>query len=115
MTQRHNILTTALALVAGLVGGMLSCWFFMGQNVFAEKAVETLSLVTAERLQIVDEKGAVRATLGVGLDGGVRFSMLDENHVPRITMKAATDGNVLAVAEILPPLPEDEMLALSFD
>ena len=91
------MLTTALALVAGLVGGMLSCWFFMGQNVFAEKAVETLSLVTAERLQIVDEKGAVRATLGVGLDGGVRFSMLDENHVPRITMKAATDAGSLSL------------------
>jgi len=91
------MLTIALALFAGLVGGMISCEFFTGQTVFAEKAMDTFTHVTAERLQIVDENGTVRATLGVGLDGGVRFSMLDENHVPRITMKAAKDTGSLSL------------------
>ena len=97
MRQKQNMLTIALALFAGLVGGMISCEFFTGQTVFAEKAMDTFTHVTAEWLQIVDENGTVRATLGVGLDGGVRFSMLDENHVPRITMKAAKDTGSLSL------------------
>jgi hypothetical protein len=97
MKQNQSITTIILALIAGLVGGIISCWFFVGAPVFATNSGDNPGFVTTERLQIVDENGAVRATIGIALDGAVRLSMLDENYVPRITMKAGKDAGSISL------------------
>lgn len=57
MKQKQSMTTIILSLIAGLVGGMISCWFFIGQAVFAEKKVTHEKVVRAERFEVVDELG----------------------------------------------------------
>ena len=46
-----------LALVAGLVGGVVSGQFFAGQSAIAEEEVPHEKVVKAERFLLVDKKG----------------------------------------------------------
>jgi hypothetical protein len=52
-----------LAFVAGLVGGVLSCSFFMGQPASAGKRVQSPSVIKAEEFRLVDQTGSSRAVL----------------------------------------------------
>jgi hypothetical protein len=60
--QRHS-LTLLLALMAGLVGGVVSNQFFMGQLVFAEKKPAHEKVIRAESFEVVDRDGNVHASL----------------------------------------------------
>jgi hypothetical protein len=60
--QRHS-LTMLLALIAGLVGGVVSNQFFMGQLVFAEKKAAHEKVIRAESFEVVDQEGNLHASL----------------------------------------------------
>jgi hypothetical protein len=61
MSKKQNTLILVLALIAGLVGGVVSSWFLMGQPVFAERIPR---VIKAHAFQVVDEKGQRIIQLG---------------------------------------------------
>ena len=68
MDKRQYMLTVALAVVAGLVGGVVSSWLFMGAPVVTQKTPQVAEVVGAERFEVVDKDGKLRAALW--LDNG---------------------------------------------
>lgn len=68
MSTRQHSFMTVLALIAGLVGGLLSSQFFEGHTAFAEKESKPGKIVQASEFRLVDEKDLVRASFG--LSGG---------------------------------------------
>jgi hypothetical protein len=66
-----------LPLVAGLVGGALSSWLFGAAPVFAQK-LQTPSVpkvIRAERVELLDKRGVVRAVLEVLADGSPQLRL----------------------------------------
>ena len=78
MKSRQTVLTVAAALVAGLVGGVVSSWFLMGASVSAEPAPQPAQLLRAERVEIVDKDRKVRAVFGMGDDGEPTLRLFDK-------------------------------------
>jgi len=66
MNKKEYSLMLVLALVAGLVGGVVSSQFFVGQPAFAEKDAKTEKVIEAEEFRLVDKDGRTRAFLGFG-------------------------------------------------
>jgi len=66
MNKKQYSLMLVLALVAGLVGGVVSSQFLMGQPAFAEKKSNPLKVVESEEFRLVDKDGKTRAFLGFG-------------------------------------------------
>ncbi|MDH3559180.1 MAG: hypothetical protein OEV25_16455 [Deltaproteobacteria bacterium] len=66
MNKKQYSLMLVLALVAGLVGGVVSSQFFMGQPAFAEKKSNPMKVVESEEFRLVDKDGKTRAFLGFG-------------------------------------------------
>lgn len=64
MNKKQYSLMLVLALVAGLVGGVVSSQFLMGQPAFAEKKSNPLKVVESEEFRLVDKDGKTRAFLG---------------------------------------------------
>jgi len=64
MNKQYS-LTVLLALVAGLMGGIASTHFLMGQPVFAEKKEQPREVIIAEEFRLVDKNGKTCATLGM--------------------------------------------------
>jgi hypothetical protein len=60
--QRHS-LTMLLALVAGLVGGVVSNQFLVGKSVFAGKKAAHEKVIRAESFEVVDRDGNLHASL----------------------------------------------------
>lgn len=61
MNKKQYGLLLMVAVVAGLVGGVVSSWFLMGSPVFAQKAPEHEKVLQAERFEVVDQAGKGRA------------------------------------------------------
>lgn len=78
MTKKQCSLMLVLALVAGLVGGVVSGQFLVGQNAFAEKEPKPTKIISAERFFLMDEDGRPRATLGTTAEG-VSLVFMDES------------------------------------
>ena len=66
MNKKQYSLMLVLALVDGLVGGVVSSQFFMGQPAFAEKKSNPMKVVESEEFRLVDKDGKTRAFLGFG-------------------------------------------------
>ena len=66
MNKKQYSLMLVLALVAGLVGGVVSSQFLMGQPAFAEKKSNPVKVVESEEFRLVDKDGRTRAFLGFG-------------------------------------------------
>ena len=66
MNKQYS-LTVLLALVAGLVGGVVSSQFYIGQPVFAQKTEQPGKVIIAEEFRLVDKNGKTCATLGMGV------------------------------------------------
>jgi len=64
MNSKQHILMLTLALAAGLVGGVISSKFLMGQPAFAEKKNKPQNIVEAQEFLLIDENGKARARLG---------------------------------------------------
>jgi len=70
-------------LVAAFIGGGVSNWALSGRPLFAQQETGTKKVVTAERFCIVDDRGNMRAILGVGDDGRVYIGFFDKHDRPR--------------------------------
>jgi hypothetical protein len=110
MTKKQYSLMLVLALVAGLVGGVVSSQFLLGQPALAEKRAESKRIIEAEEFRLIDREGKHRITLKmeglretipklkffdsdgkktISLSGGSWPSMAlwDESGSPRITIQ----------------------------
>jgi len=79
MNRKQFIFTLLLALLSGLMGGVLSVWFLMPQSVPAQESTE--KIITAEGLTIVDENGVPRVIVRAGVLG-----LADANGDTRLTI-----------------------------
>jgi len=73
MTRKQYLLTILLALVTGLIGGVLSNHII--QPVFAEKAVKPQKLIVAEEFILVDKNGDMIAEWHGRFDGKATLRM----------------------------------------
>ncbi len=88
MSKRQYGLHIGLALIAGLIGGIISSQFFIGEPVFAKKRV-----IKAQEFQVVDNKGKIRAKLGLTFKGDSYLQYFDMNSKGRIILGLDKDGN----------------------
>ena len=80
MTKKQYSLMLVLALVAGLVGGVVSSRFLVVQPVFAENEIKPAKIIAAEKFLLMDENGKIRAILGpTQTDKGVTLAFFDES------------------------------------
>jgi len=84
MDKKQYTLTVVLAVFAGLVGGVVSSWLFIGTLVFAQKP-EVAEVIVAKRFLVVDEDGKPRAALGP-VDGEPGLWLADKNGTYRAAL-----------------------------
>lgn len=72
MNGKYYGLVAALALLGGVIGGVISNWIFIVQPVFAEKVLRPTKIVTSEEFRLVDKDQNIRARIGfaVSSDSG---------------------------------------------
>lgn len=114
MSRKHYSLMLVLAVIAGLVGGAVSSWFFMGERAFAQKTPQHIKEITAEEFRLVDSNGKTQALLLASMssgpvllffdetqarvmlllhsDGSPEFSLLDKNGTPNAKLQLASSG-----------------------
>lgn len=92
MKKKQCSLMVVLALLAGLVGGMVSSQLFMGQLVFAETAQQNEQVVVAREFRLVDKRGKTRAVLRFSPIGGASLAMLDASGKVRAAFGLVKDG-----------------------
>jgi hypothetical protein len=63
MERKQHAFTLTVALIAGLVGGLVSSQFLSGRPVFAEKKPPHEPVLRAELFELVDEDGNLRGSL----------------------------------------------------
>jgi hypothetical protein len=91
MNKKQYSMTVALALIAGLVGGVVSSQFFVGQPVWAEKKSSHEEVLRAERLELVDKDGTLRGIFGIiGYDPSLM--LVDKDGCFRCVLTTAPDG-----------------------
>jgi hypothetical protein len=82
----------------GLIGGIGVNWSLMGALGWAQKTCEQTPVVRAERFEVVDKDGKLRATLGIGAEGATGLVLpdglvlTDKNGQPRASLGLAADG-----------------------
>ena len=77
MIRKQYLFIVLLALVGGFLGGLLSNRFFIVDNAFAEKQVTVNKVIRAEKYEVVDKEGNVRAELKT-TKNGVGFHMMNK-------------------------------------
>ena len=90
MSIKKSSHTVILALVSGLVGGMISSQLSAGKPVFAEKE----RMITAEKFVLAD-KGGVRGYWTTGNDGKVSLTM--NSKVGEISLVAGDQENLFRI------------------
>lgn len=85
MGKKQSLLTIVLAVVAGFIGGGVSSWILTGRAVFAQPTPEQAKVIRAERFEVVDKDGKVRAGLGLA-DGGPGLRLYDKDEKPRAVL-----------------------------
>jgi hypothetical protein len=68
----------AVALVAGLIGGIGASWVLTTRLAYALPAPQPAKLIQAERVEIGDKDGKVRAVFGLGEDGEPMLRLFDK-------------------------------------
>lgn len=90
MTKKQYSLMLVLALVAGLVGGVVSSQFLVGQPAFAEKRHE--KVIMSQMFALVDENGQFRGEFGL-TPTGVSLSLIEGKEV-RASLALRPDGTI---------------------
>jgi len=80
MSRKQYGLMLVLAVIAGLVGGVVSSFLFMGTPVFAQKT-EVADIIRAKRFEVVDKDGKLHAALYL-LAGEPGLVLYDKNEKP---------------------------------
>lgn len=92
MTRRQCGLMVVLALLGGLVGGLVSSQLFVGRPVFAETALQNEQVVVAREFRLVDRQGKTRAALKFSPSSGPSLAMIDESGKARAALGLLGDG-----------------------
>ncbi len=92
MNRKQYVLIVALSVVAGLVGGVVSSWFFVGTPVFAQKTPQVAEVIRAKRFEVVDKKGQPRAALSVTEAGEPSLRLRDKKGQIRATLYLPDTG-----------------------
>ena len=66
MSKRQYVLMLVVALIAGLMGGVVSSQYLVGQTAFARKKEPPRKVIEAQEFRLVDKDGKTRAFLGFG-------------------------------------------------
>jgi hypothetical protein len=98
MSKKQYSLMLVLALVAGLVGGVVSSQFFIGKSAFAEKKAKPQKVIEAQEFRLVDKEGKTRAMLGptqtsYASAGEPRLVFLDKKDVPKMVLRVDHQGD----------------------
>src|SRR2546427_3585792 len=64
LTMKRDVMMLAGALLAGLVGGVVSSRVLMSTPIFAQKTPQQERVIRAERFELVSKEGKTRAVLG---------------------------------------------------
>ena len=81
MNKKQYSLMLVLALVTGLVGGVVSSQFLVGQAAFASKKEKPRKVIEAQEFRLVDKDGKTRAFLGINR-GQPRFELHGKRGFP---------------------------------
>ena len=100
MNKKQNSLMLVLAVIAGLVGGVMSSRFWGDGFVFAQK---TPQRIEAEAFLLVDRNGEYRAMLGFSSDGRPGFCLFDRDGRSRFRIETLRNG-----ISVLSFMDEDE-------
>ena len=68
MSRKQFIFTFSLALLSGLIGGVLSIWFLMPPSVLAQSTNQDIAVgkITARSITLLDENGDDRISISPG-------------------------------------------------
>lgn len=86
MSRKQYSLIVLLALVAGFVGGVISSQIFVSRPIFPQKEPKPQKVVVAKKFRLVDERGVVRAALGLTAKGQPGLGLLDKKGIPRVVL-----------------------------
>jgi len=90
MNKRQYAVVLTLAVVAGLLGGVVSNQFFMGTPVFTQKT-EVAEVIRAKSFEVVDEDGQARAVLTL-VNGEPGLWLTDQNEKRRAVLGLLKNG-----------------------
>ena len=103
MNRKQFVFTLLLALVSGLMGGVLSIWFLLPPSVLAQD--EPPKVIEAQEFRVIDEDGRLRARFGFGTfqDSGygpeTHLRIFDEEGKERITLVDSVAGPYFQLQE----------------
>ena len=100
MQRRDEWKMVAVALTAGVLGGLISSHVAAIPPVSAEKAAPAAKVVSAESVFIVDQQGKVRAALSLSPDNGhPALVFLDQQGKARLRVGLLSDGRPAAYVD----------------
>jgi len=97
MNRKQFIFTLSVALLSGLMGGVLSIWLLLPQSVLVQD--EPQKVITAEEFRVVDDEGNTLATLGESLT----LTSKDGMREVRIHTDLLDFSGLLRIENQLPP------------
>ena len=98
MNRKQYVLTVALSMLTGLLGGLVSSWLFVGTPVFAQKT-EVADIIRARSFELVDKDGKLRAGLGLSDYGGPSLFLYDKNGKNRAGLGLADGVPILMIRD----------------
>ncbi len=92
MNRNQYVLTVALSMIAGMAGGVLGSQLFMGTPLFPRKTPLQVEVIRAERVEVMDKSGNIRALLSLKSNGRLGLGLRDEDEKIRATLGLLPDG-----------------------
>lgn len=96
MTRKESVCMAVMALMAGLVGGVLSGLAIRGEPVIAQESSSPVKVLSAEEVRIVGKDGKVRTVIGGQADGAAYITFYDGKG----TVRAEMGMNAAGVSEL---------------
>lgn len=95
MVTANPRLLLLLSLASGLVGGILANFLILGSSVVAQPTpAETPQVISAQKFQLIDGKGRIRAILDLSDQGQPYFQLKDEFDTDRVWIGISSDTGV---------------------
>jgi hypothetical protein len=95
MTTHRSTLVLSLAIVLTAINLLL--FVFLISRVNTPVSSGEGSILSGSALELVDDRGQVRARFNIEQDGQVALRLLDENGVIRVKLGASTAGSGLVL------------------
>lgn len=97
MDKKQYVLTLLVAVIAGLVGGVVSSQLFVGVPAFAQKTPQQAKVIQAEKFELVDRGGKIRGALGVTPEDKVVLILFDKSEKGGILLSVVNGSPSLIV------------------